>query len=282
MIPKGKLIAIGGAEDKGTDKDLFAINKNNPNYTELGILKRIVAEAGGKNAHIEVITTASMIPGEVGRNYLSAFTKAGCSKVNHMRIRKTKEAENDELLERLKVCDAVMFSGGNQSKLTSVFGGTQFLEILKERYTEENFIIAGTSAGAMAMSKIMIADGKSADAHLKGVVKISTGLWFIDGIIIDSHVNKRGRFVRMSKTIALNLSQIGIGLGEDTGVVITNGNELEVIGSGIVLIVDGKNIQHNNVPHIKEGETISIENLKVHILEKRNRYNIAKRKFTET
>lgn len=282
MIPKGKLIAIGGAEDKGTDKDLFAINKNNPNYTELGILKRIVAEAGGKNAHIEVITTASMIPGEVGRNYLSAFTKAGCSKVNHMRIRKTKEAENEELLERLKVCDAVMFSGGNQSKLTSVFGGTQFLEILKERYTEENFIIAGTSAGAMAMSKIMIADGKSADAHLKGVVKISTGLWFIDGIIIDSHVNKRGRFVRMSKTIALYLSQIGIGLGEDTGVVITNGNELEVIGSGIVLIVDGKNIQHNNVPHIKEGETISIENLKVHILEKRNRYNIAKRKFTET
>lgn len=281
MTPKGKLIAIGGAEDKGTDKDLFVINKNNPNYTELGILKRIVAEAGGKQSHIEVITTASMIPGEVGRNYLTAFTKAGCSKVNHMRIRKTKDAENEELLERLKVCDAVMFSGGNQSKLTSVFGGTQFLEILKERYTKGDFIIAGTSAGAMAMSKIMIADGNAAHAHLKGVVKISTGLWFVEDMIIDSHVNKRGRFVRMSKTIAMNLSQIGVGLGEDTGVVITNGNELEVIGSGIVLIVDGKHIHHNNVLRIKDGEPISIENLKVHILEKGNRYNIAGRMFKE-
>ncbi len=281
MTPKGKLIAIGGAEDKGTDKDLFAVNKNNPNYIELGILKRIVAEAGGKQSHIEVITTASMIPGEVGRNYLSAFTKAGCGNVNHMRIRKTKDAENEELLERLRTCDAVMFSGGNQSKLTSVFGGTQFLEILKERYAKEKFIIAGTSAGAMAMSKIMIADGQAAHAHLKGVVKISTGLWFIDGIIIDSHVNKRGRFIRMSKAIALSTLQIGVGLGEDTGVVITNGNELEVIGSGIVFIIDGKGIRHNNVPLIKEGETIAMENLNVHILEKGNRYHAVERKFTK-
>lgn len=117
MIPKGKLIAIGGAEDKGTDKDLFAVHKNNPNYSELSVLKRIVDEAGGKHAHIEVVTTASSIPGEVWRNYLNAFTKLGCTKVFHMRIRKVKDAEQEDVLERLKSCQLIMFSGEIKAKL---------------------------------------------------------------------------------------------------------------------------------------------------------------------
>lgn len=264
---KGKLIAIGGAEDKGNDRELREINRRNKNFAPLSVLRKVVEEAGGTDAYIEVITTASQIPGEVSRNYLNAFKELGVKKVEHMRIRKTRDAELPEMLERLKSCTAVMFSGGNQAKLISTFYKTDFLKVLQQRYEHENFVIAGTSAGAMAMSKVMIADGHAANAHLKGVVKIEKGLWFIDGVIIDSHVNKRGRFVRLSKTVALNHSEVGIGLSEDTGVIITNGNHFEVIGSGVVLVVDGRHITQSNVHDLEDGSPISIRNLKVDILQ---------------
>ena len=280
MIPTGKLIAIGGAEDKGTDKDLFLVHKNNVNYAELGVLKRIVSEAGGKNALIEVVTTASSIPGEVWRNYNNAFTKLGCTNVGHMRIRKTKDAENEEILSRLQACDAIMFSGGNQSKITSVFECTEFFKRLKHRYHTEKFLIAGTSAGAMAMSHVMISDGNAAYSLLKGEVKNAVGLGFVERVIIDSHVNKRGRFTRLAQMVALHPSKIGIGLGEDTGVIITNEDELEVIGSGAVMIVDGTTLKHNNIHHVNNGSSISLEGLTVHILEHGNRYNCKTRNFS--
>lgn len=280
MIPKGKLISIGGAEDKGTDRDLFAVHKNNPNYTELGVLKRIVDEAGGKHVHIEVVTTASSIPGELWRNYLNAFTKLGCTRVFHMRIRKAKDADNEDIIDRLKKCQVVMFSGGNQSKITSVFHDSSFFKILKSRYQHESFVIAGTSAGAMAMSHVMISDGNSAYSLLKGEVKNATGLGFVEDVIIDSHVNKRGRFTRLAQMVALHPQKIGIGLGEDTGVIITKGDELEVIGSGAVMIVDGSNILYSNIATIKDGSPISLEDLRVHILQKGNLYNCITKKIT--
>ncbi|HLP49701.1 MAG TPA: cyanophycinase [Chitinophagales bacterium] len=280
MIPKGKLIAIGGAEDKGTDKDLFAVHKNNPNYSELGVLRRIVAEAGGKDAHIEVITTASSIPGEVWRNYNNAFAKLGCTNVGHMRIRKPKDADNEDILARLKACDAVMFSGGDQSKIVSTFNLSAFFDILKQRYKEGNFVIAGTSAGAMAMSHIMIRDGNAAVSLLKGEVKNGIGLGFVDQVIIDSHVNKRGRFTRLAQMVALHPTLTGIGLGEDTGVIITNDSDLEVIGSGAVMIVDGSHVVYNNIAHISDGCPISLEDLRVHILQMGNLYNCKTKKIT--
>ena len=154
--PKGKLIAIGGAEDKGTDLETGEINRNNLNFFELGILRRVVEEAGGPASHIEVITTASTIPYEVGENYLNAFGKIGCTNVQVMHIRNRQDTLETEFLERIKTCDAVMFSGGNQLRLSVTDGGTEFLSILKKRYQNEKFLIAGTSAGAMAMSQTMI------------------------------------------------------------------------------------------------------------------------------
>ena len=135
--PKGKLIAIGGAEDKGTNLERGEIHRNNLNFFELAILRRFVQEAGGNEARIEVITTASTIPVEVGNNYLNAFGKIGCINIGEMHIRNRFDASNAEFLERLQACDAVMFSGGNQMRLTATFGGTQFLKILLERYENE-------------------------------------------------------------------------------------------------------------------------------------------------
>ncbi|MES2618581.1 MAG: cyanophycinase [Bacteroidota bacterium] len=277
--PKGVLISVGGAEDKGTDLELGIIERNNLNFFEIGILKNIVKEINHTDARIEIITTASQIPDEVGENYLDAFAKLGCTNIGHMKIRNREDAIKPEYLERLRNCDALMFSGGNQLRLTAIFGGTEFLELLHHRYQTEHFIIAGTSAGAMAMSNTMIYQGNASNAHLKGEVKITTGLAFIKDVIIDSHFNKRGRFQRLAQAVAANPSAIGIGLGEDTGVIIRNGFEMEAIGSGAVVIIDGRHIRHNNIADIEEGASISVENMIVHIMEKGNKYNARTKVF---
>ena len=277
--PKGKLIAIGGAEDKGTNLETGEFQRNNLNFFELGILRRVVQEAGGPSARIEVITTASMIPYEVGENYLNAFGKIGCTNIGLLHIRTRQDAMNDEYIERIRHCDAVMFSGGNQLRLSATDGGTEFLTILKRRYQEENFVIAGTSAGAMAMSNTMIYEGNATRAHLKGEVKITTGLGFLNTVIIDSHFEKRGRFGRLAQAVATNPSCIGIGLGEDTGMLITEGNRMEAIGSGLVMILDGHDILHSNIADIPDGNPISLENLKVHFCEKGNGYLVRERKY---
>lgn len=279
VIPTGKLIAIGGSEDKGTDLESGHIHRNNLNFFELAILRRIVEEAGGPSSRIEIVTTASTIPYELGNNYMDAFGKIGCVNVDVMHIRTRQDALNQEYLDRVTACDAVMFTGGNQLRLSATFGGTDFIKIMTRRYRTEKLLIAGTSAGAMAMSSTMIYEGNSTRAHLKGEVKITTGLGLIDRVIIDSHFEKRGRFGRLTQAVATNPSCIGIGLGEDTGILVTEGNKLEAIGSGLVVIIDGHNILHSNIADIPEGNPISIENIIAHFCEKGNGYLINERKF---
>ena len=277
---KGKLLAISGAEDKGTDLETGEIHRNNLNFFELGILKRVVEEAGGIDAHIEIITTASTIPYEVGENYLDAFGKIGCLNVNTMHIRTRQDLQDRTYIDRLRNCDAVMMSGGNQMRLSTIFGGTEFLNEMIRRYkTNPGFLIAGTSAGAMAMSSNMIYEGNATRAHLKGEVKMTSGLGLIDKVIIDSHFEKRGRFGRLAQAVAANPGKIGIGLGEDTGIIITQGNKSEAIGSGLVVIIDGQDISHLNLADIPEGNPISIENLRVHFCAHGNGYLLDERCF---
>ncbi len=280
QFAKGKLIAIGGAEDKGIEKDKGDHHRYNLNFFELGILSRIVVEAGGPLSRIEVITTASMIPYEVGDNYLNAFGKIGCTNIDIMHIRTRADLANADYTERINACDVVMFSGGNQLRLSTTFGGTAFFQRIMERYiNEENFIVAGTSAGAMAMSNTMIYEGNAARAHLKGEVKITTGLGFMTNVIFDSHFEKRGRFGRLAQAVATNPSCIGIGLGEDTGMIVTGGNRMEAIGSGSVIIIDGHDIDYSNIADISHGNPFSVDNLKVHFCENGNGYLVAERKF---
>lgn len=278
---KGKLIAIGGAEDKGVVLEKALAIHHNLNFFGLGILRRIVEEAGGISARIEVVTTASMIPFEVGNNYLEAFGRIGCTNVDVMHIRTREDVQDEDYIERIQNCDAVMFTGGNQMRLTSTFGGTKFLKIIQNRYKNEPFIVAGTSAGAMAMSNTMIYEGDASKAHLKGEVKITTGLGFMQNVIFDSHFEKRGRFGRLSQAVGANPSCIGIGLGEDTGMLITEGNKMEAIGSGMVVIIDGHDIRHSNIADIPEGNPMSVENIKVHLCAKGNGFLVHERRFIE-
>ncbi len=280
IYPQGHLIAVGGAEDKGTDLEKGILQRNRMNFFELGILKNIVSLImGGEHPKVEVITTASSIPDEVAQNYKDAFEKLGCMDVGHLRIRNREDASLPEYLERLKACNCIMFSGGNQLRLSSIFGGTEFLDILKQRYQDDNFLIAGTSAGAMAMSNTMIYEGNAATANLKGEVKITTGLGLMHNVIIDTHFDKRGRFNRLAQAVAAQPGAIGIGLGEDTGIIVSEGRELKAIGSGSVVIIDGRKIDYNNIADIELGAPISVENIIVHIMSKGDLYNLETRKF---
>ena len=278
--PKGYLVAVGGAEDKGTDLERGIIERNRLNFFELGILRNVISLiTPGTDPIVEVITTASQIPDEVAVNYQDAFSKLGVNNIGHLRIRNREDAARPEYLERLRACNCIMLSGGNQLRLSSIFGGTTFLEILRERFENEHFVIAGTSAGAMAMSNTMIYEGNAAQAHLKGEVKITTGLGLMHGVIIDTHFDKRGRFNRLAQAVAAQPGAIGIGLGEDTGMIVTEGHLITVIGSGCVAVIDGKNIDHNNLADIRFGKPISVENLIVHLMSHGDTYDIHTRKY---
>lgn len=280
ISPKGRLIAIGGAEDKGNGNEKNGTDSGT--FIESSILRRVVDEMGGPSKRIALITTASSIPVEVAENYRDAFGKLGVKDLDVMDVRERKDVTTD-LEKRLEEADGVMISGGNQLRLTTIFGGTAFLSILKRRFREEkDFVIAGTSAGAMCMSSTMIYQGQSATGLVKGGVKMTTGLGLVADVVIDTHFVNRGRFSRLTQCISANPTAIGIGLGEDTGVVITGGEHLETIGSGQVMLFDGHDITYSNLADVEEGEVFSIEGMRIHIISKGHSYSLRERCFTAT
>ncbi|GGI55960.1 cyanophycinase [Winogradskyella haliclonae] len=271
---KGILIPIGGNEDKGIEADeMYTLE-----FIEEGILAHVVKEAGGIDSNIVVIPTASSIPVEVGESYLTAFSTLGCKNVEILDIRSKKDSETKHSIELINNANCVMFSGGNQSKITDKIGDTTIHKILADRYkNEEGFVIAGTSAGAMAMANEMIAGGSASESFIKGAVLMYKGLSLIPELIIDTHFIRRGRFGRVAEAVAQHPKLIGLGLAEDTGLIIKN-NCFEVIGSGMVIVFDGRKIKHNNHAILEEGTPMSLTNLKTHILSNGDRFNIKKKK----
>ncbi|TVZ25633.1 cyanophycinase [Gillisia sp. Hel_I_86] len=271
---KGTLIPIGGNEDKGFHKaDRFRLD-----YISQGILSRVVKESGGKDSKILVITTASGIPEIVGKNYIDAFDLLGCHNVQTLFIDSKIDADLEENLEMLKNADCIMLSGGNQSKITTKIKNTQFHKILLERYQNEEIVVAGTSAGAMCMSMEMIIGGSSKESFIKAATKMREGMSLIPEIIIDTHFIQRGRFGRLSEAVARYYDRIGIGLAEDTGLVIKKGNYCEIIGSGMVIVFDPGKLTHNNFDILKDGTPLTMTNLITHVLSSGDCFDIDKRK----
>jgi len=274
LTNKGTLIPIGGNEDKGTEEN----EQYTLEFIDEGILYHVVREAGGTDAKIVVIPTASSIPVEVGENYLEAFSTLGCKNVTVLDIRSKEDSEKQESIDLIKSANCIMFSGGDQSKITNKIGGTKIHEIIKHRYeNEKGFVVAGTSAGAMMMSQEMIAGGSATESFIKGAVNMYKGLALVPGLIIDTHFIKRGRFGRISEAVAQFPKLIGIGLAEDTGMIIKN-NKCRVIGSGMVIIFDGRRIKHNNHKILSPGTPMSLTNMRTHILSNGDYFHIDKKK----
>ncbi len=272
---QGTLIPIGGNEDKG----LLIEKKYKLEYISRGILARILKESCGVDSKILVITSASNIPKEVGQNYISAFKRLGCKNVEPLHINSKAEADLEENLEKIKNVDCVMFSGGNQSKITARIKDSQFHKILAERYRNENFVVAGTSAGAMCMSTEMISGGSIKDSFVKASTNMRNGMRLIPEVIIDSHFIERGRFGRLTEAVAKFPNLLGIGLAEDTGLVIKNGNDCEIIGSGMVIVFDGGYFTHNNYYNLADGTSLTLRNLVTHVLSPGDTLDIKNRKI---
>ncbi|MBX2966015.1 MAG: cyanophycinase [Cyclobacteriaceae bacterium] len=277
MTPKGKLIVIGGAVDKGsfTEKNYEKEIEKNLNFFERGILKRILTESELKNdSRIEVITTASQIPEAVGNEYVKAFSYLGALNTGVLDIKAREDANTPHVITRLEQANIVIFTGGDQLRLTSIIGGTACHKILLKKYKEEHVVIAGTSAGAAACSNNMIYQGSAHEALLKGEIKITSGLGLINDVIFDTHFVHRGRIGRLFQAVVSNPVVLGVGLGEDTGLLITEGKNLEAIGSGLVILVDGRSINDTNITEVELGAPISIKNLVVHVMSMGDLYDL--------
>ena len=282
MRPIGKLMIIGGAVNKGSfaETEYDQNVERNLNFFERGILRKIINESRLKeDSIIEIITTASQIPQIVGPEYKKAFEFLGSKNVNILDIQNREQANSDAIVARANAADVVMFTGGDQLRLTSILGGTRFHDTILLKYVEQDFIYAGTSAGAAAASENMIYQGSSSEALLKGEIKTTQGLGFIENVIVDTHFVQRGRIGRLFQAVVNNPRTLGIGLGEDTGLFIDN-DIMTAIGSGLVILVDGRFIKDTNFTNIQLGQPISIDNLIVHVLSQNDVYDLKTKDLT--
>ena len=228
---------------------------------------------------IEIIPTASQIPQIVGPEYKKAFEYLGAKNVNILEIQNREQANSDAMVARANAADVVMFTGGDQLRLTSILGGTRFHDAILLKYQEQDFIYAGTSAGAAAASENMIYQGSSNEALLKGEIKTTQGLGFMENVIIDTHFVQRGRIGRLFQAVVNNPRTLGIGLGEDTGLFIS-GNTMTAVGSGLVILVDGRFIKDTNLTNIDLGAPISIDNLIVHVMSMNDHFDLSTKELT--
>ena len=270
--PLGILVIIGGKEDKGKEDE--ENKENDENETPEEILKMFTELIEKKNPRIEIITSASSEADEMFEDYKKAFGKLKVKSLGHIHHQTRKEVLDDALTERVNKADAFFITGGDQLLLSSLYGGSKFLMQLKERYIKDKIIIAGTSAGAMCLSTPMIYAGNKEKQQITGAIKITTGLEFLRDVCIDTHFIDRARFIRMAQVIATNPTSVGIGIEEDTAIVVRKGDEAEVIGNGVVIIIEGFEISSSNITDFSSDEKITIRDLRVHLLAKGITYRI--------
>lgn len=265
--PRGILIAIGGHEDKTPAPSADRDSDN----ASAAVLRRFVSELRGAGP-VLVVPTASQIPEEAARDYVEVFRSLQVPRVEVVNITERAQAQGAPALQLLDEAAGIMFTGGDQLRLTALLGGTPWLRRLKERFTRDDIVIAGTSAGAAAMSTPMIYQGRNNGGMLKDEIHVTTGLQFLHDVAIDTHFVRRGRIIRMAQIIATNPGCLG--LEEDTAVVVTGGRELEVIGSGVVTVLEGQDTTSTNIHLISPGQPFTIRDLRMHVLSAGQRYTL--------
>jgi cyanophycinase len=247
---RGRLLLIGGNEDM--------------DERDMRILPRLVALAGGREARILVCAAASSEPEHSLEAFRRVLEKIGVAEVYQSPLNDRQEAESDELLRDLERSSAVLLTGGDQLRATSRVAGTRFGERLKERYQTEGFVVAGTSAGAAAMSSTMIIRGIG-DTVRREAVELAPGLGFLRNITVDTHFDRGGRVHRLMTVLAQNPATLGVGIDEDTAVEIGPNRRMTVLGRGVVMVFDGRG-SHTNVAEVSSREAIALTDVRVQVL----------------
>ncbi|MBD2104446.1 cyanophycinase [Leptolyngbya sp. FACHB-261] len=258
---RGQLVIIGGAEDKQGD---------------CKILREFVRRAGGLQARIVVMTVATELPREVGDDYIKVFQRLGIEDVRIIDTVSRDDAAAPSYLEAIEKSTGVFFTGGDQSRITSILKGTEIDKILHKRY-REGIVVGGTSAGASMMSDTMIVEG-DAETHPRiEIVETDDGMSFLPEVVVDQHFAQRGRIGRLLAAVAHQPHLLGMGIDEDTAVIV-NDHQFQVVGNGAVTIVDLSDITHNNVEGLLKDEGLALCNVKLHILPDGYHFDLRSRK----
>lgn len=255
-------MVIGGAEDK---------------KGKCKILREFVDLSGGPDSVIGIITSATKEDDESGRLYEELFYSLGASSIKSLCVNSRSSAESNEILSRLGDCTGIFFTGGDQLRITTILGGTRFENLLKRKY-EEGAIIAGTSAGASAMSETMIISGPDDDSARKCTLKMAPGLGLLKEVVIDQHFAQRGRIGRLLTAVAQNPLILGVGIDEDTAILVNPEAEFGVIGSQAVTVIDGRSIDYTNVSDLAPDEVLTITDITLHVLSEGYRYDMCSRR----
>ena len=257
----GALFVVGGAEDRSGARL---------------ILRHFAKAAGGTDARILVIATASTMPEEVMDVYRDAFGDLG---IDHLDLAApATRAEMDEapLLAWLDEATGVYFTGGDQLRLVSILGGTEFADRLRQRYAT-GLALGGTSAGASAMSAVMIGRGRGKRTPRLSSVRLAPGLGVLPTVIVDQHFRERLRLGRLVTAVIQNPGLLGFGIDEDTAFTVDRDGDVSVLGKGTLTIVDGRHIEGSNVAEVRDHEPLAFAGIRLHTLAPGWGYNINSR-----
>ncbi|SJZ74633.1 cyanophycinase [Selenihalanaerobacter shriftii] len=247
---RGRLLIIGGAEDK---------------KGECQILNKVVELLDHKLSKLIILTTATRFPEEVGKEYQEIFMNLGLKEVEAINIESRDKADDTEIVNKIKNSAGVFFTGGDQLRITSLLGGSKVFGALHQIYRQGK-LIAGTSAGAAVMSGTMIVKGESDDTPKKCTLKMAPGMGLLEEVIIDQHFAQRGRIGRLLLAIAQNPYMLGIGIDEDTAILVNSTGRFRVIGSQTATIVDGSQISHTNVSELESNQPLGLLDVKLHVI----------------
>ena len=263
---KRYLIPIGGNELKSKDSEIY---------------KRMVQLGGGTSARIAIVPTASSIPEERAKAYTDVFERFEPESIEVLMIDERSEAAEPAALKVAEEATVVMFGGGDQLRLSSIIGGTPLHEVFLRRY-REGCVIAGSSAGAAAIPNIMIFQNHRFENYRRGGLEIAQGLGFVDGAIFDTHFVQRNRISRLVQAVATNPALLGLGIEENTGLVVEDEATAECIGTGTVIVVDGRDSGYTNISEVQSGQPFAITGLKYSVLTEGMSYNLPGREVFPT
>ncbi|HEX4946997.1 MAG TPA: cyanophycinase [Blastocatellia bacterium] len=260
---------------KRSDRTLIIIGGHEEKQGDAIILRQVAQRVG--SGKLVICTVATQEPEESFADYNRVFRRLGVRHVHHLNILSREEAKDESRYKVLEGATAIFFTGGDQLMITSQMGDTPCYEMTRQLY-ESGGLIAGTSAGASVLCETMMVEGNGAQSHRLGdTIKMAPGFGLINGVIIDQHFAERGRIGRLLGVIAQNPKNIGLGIDENTAIVVER-NEFYVLGEGAVYVLDCRDVSQSNIANDDPNKTLSVYDVQLHLLSQGDAFDLTTRR----